>query len=65
MGVEQALVQQIYSTVEEAYLTDIRNHMTNSTNDTVSNMLNHLQYNYSQLTPHELLERKETVNKTI
>ena len=31
-GVEQALVQQIFGTVEEAYLVDIRNRTTKSIN---------------------------------
>ena len=41
--VEQALVQKIVATVKEAYLTDIRNRMTNSIKDTVSDIITHLQ----------------------
>ena len=62
--VQQALVQQIFSTAEEAYLTDILNRTTNLINDTISNFLTHLQDNYSQLMPHELFKRKDTVKKT-
>ena len=63
--VVQALVQQIVSTVEEAYLADISNHTTNSINDTVANFLTNLQYNYGQLMPHEILNCKDIVKKTI
>ena len=56
-GSEQALIQHIVGTVEEAYLSDIRNRTTNSINDTLAGVLTHLQYNYSQLMTHELLER--------
>ena len=55
-GVEQAIVQQIVATFEEAYLADICN--------TVTDMLTHLQYNYVQLIPHELLDCKEIANNT-
>ena len=64
-GLEQALMQQIVSTVEEAYLADIRNRMTNSINDTVADVLTNLQYNYGKLMPHELLEHKDIFKKTI
>ena len=53
---EKALVQKIVGTVEEAYLTDIFNSTTNSINDTVMGVLTHLQDNYGQLMPHEILE---------
>ena len=42
-GVEEALGQKIVATVKEAYLTDIRNHTTNSINSTFEDMLTHLQ----------------------
>ena len=58
-GVEQSLVQQIFSTVEEAYLADIRNQKTNSINNTLKDVLTHHQYNYCQLMPHEILEHKD------
>ena len=61
---EQALVQQIVSTADEAYLADVRNRMTYSTNNTVAGFITNLQENYSQLMPHELLEREETVKET-
>ena len=54
-GVEQDLVKQIFGTVEEAYLADIRNRTTNSINNTVAGVLTHLQEKYGQLMPHELL----------
>ena len=57
MVVEQALIQKIIVTVEDTYLADIRNRTTNSINDTVENVLTHLQDNYGKLTPHKLLER--------
>ena len=62
-GVEQALVQQISITVKEAYLADIRNRTTNSINNTVVGVLTHLQENYGQLMPHELLEKEDIVKK--
>ena len=57
-GFKKALVQQIFSTVENAYLADIRNRTINSINYTVTNFLIHLQENYGKLMPHKLLERK-------
>ena len=65
MGFEQSLVQQIVSTVEEAYLVDIRNRAADSINDTVANVLTHLQNNYGHLMPHNILNREGIVNKTI
>ena len=35
----------------------------NSINNTMTNFLTHLQYNYSHIMPHELLNRKDIVNK--
>ena len=63
-GVEQDLVQQIVATAEEAYLADIFNCTTNPINDTVSDVITHLQEKYCQLMHHELLECKEIVKKT-
>ena len=57
-GVKQALVQQIVATVEEAYLADIHNQTTNSTEDTVADVLTHFQDNYGQLMPHKILEHE-------
>ena len=62
---EQDLVQQIVVTIEEAYLADICNRTTSSINDTIEGVLMHLQDNYDQLMPYELLEREEIVKKTI
>ena len=56
-GVEQAIAQQIVGPVEESFLPDIRNRTTKSINDTVTGLLMHLQENYGQLMPYELLER--------
>ena len=56
MGAEQALVQKITSMDKEAYLMDILNRKTSSINNTVADVLNHLQDNYGQLMPHEFLE---------
>ena len=64
-GVEQALVQFFFGTVEELYLADIRNSTTHSINDTVAGALTHLQDKYDQLMPHKLLEQEYTVKKTI
>ena len=63
-GVKQALVQQIFATVKGDYLADICNQTTNSINDTMEEVLTHLQDNYGQLMPHELLEREDIVKKT-
>ena len=63
--VEESLVQQIVGMVKEAYLEDIRNRTTNFINETVVVILMHLQDNYSQLMPHELLEREDIVKKMI
>ena len=62
-GVEQALVI-FFATVKEAHLADIRNRTKNSINDTVVDVLTHLQDNYSKLMTHKLLEREEIFNKT-
>ena len=53
-GFKQALMQQIVATVKEVYLTDICNSMTNSINDTIVEVLTHLQENYGQLMEHKL-----------
>ena len=58
---KQALIQHIIDTVGEEYLVDIPNYMTNPINNTVVDILNHLQENYNQVIPHELLERKDIV----
>ena len=55
-GVEQALVQHIFSNVKEAYLVNICNRTTNSINDTVADVLPHPQDTYVQLMPHGILE---------
>ena len=65
MGAEQSLVQQIVATVKEAYLVDIRNRIIISINNTMTDVLNHLQDNYGQLILHELPYHKEIVNKMI
>ena len=57
-------MQQIIGMVEEEYQADIRNMTMNSVNDTVADVLTHLQENYSQLMPHELLEQEDIINKT-
>ena len=44
---------------------DIQNQTTNSINDTVEYVLTRPQDNYIQLVPHDILEQKEIVNKTI
>ena len=60
---EQALVQQIVGTVEEAYLADICNRTTNSINNTVACILTNLQDSYSQLMTHKILELEYIVKK--
>ena len=65
MGVEQALVHKIIYTSEEAHLVDICNRTTNYIYNTVTDVLTHLQDNYVQLMPHELLERKYIIKKAI
>ena len=64
-GLEQALVQKIVGLFEEAYLADIRNSTKNSINNTVVGVLTHLQDNYIQLMPNDLLKRDDIVKKTI
>ena len=46
MGVDQALTQQIAAIVEETHLAGIRNFRTNSINDTVADIITHLQDSY-------------------
>ena len=60
----QALVKN-KSTVEEAYLVDIRNRTNKPINNTMLDVLTCLQDNYVQLMPHNILERKDIVKKTI
>ena len=64
MGVEQALVQKIVGTFKEAYLEDILNCKTKSINDTVEEVLIHLQENYGQLISYKLIEHNDIVKKT-
>ena len=64
-GVEQALVQKIVGTFEEAYLADIPNRTRNSISNTMVGVLTHLQDNYCQLMPHELLEQEDISKKMI
>ena len=63
VGVNQYLVQQTVTTVDEEYLTDILNCITNSVNDTVDDVFTRLQDNYSQLMPHEIFENEGIFNK--
>ena len=56
-GVKQALFQQIITTVEETYIGDIRNRTTNSIYDAMEDVITHIQDNYFQPMPHELLKR--------
>ena len=65
VGVEQDLIQKIVGTYKEVYSGDIRNSNTNYINDTVAGVLTHLQENYGQLMPHDLLEREDIVKKSI
>ena len=58
MRIEQALVQKIVATVEDSYLADIHNFMTNSINNTVADVLNHLKDNYGHLMTRKLLKRE-------
>ena len=60
---DQALVQQIIVTFEEAYLEDIRNRITNPNNDIVVDVLTHLQDNCDQLITHDLLYCEDIVKK--
>ena len=56
-------MQQIVATVKEAYLADIHNHTTDSINNTMADIITHLQEKYGQLMPHEFFERKGIVKK--
>ena len=62
-GVKKSILQHIFSTVEEAYLTDIHNRTKNSINYTVYYVLTHPQENCWQLIMHKLLEREDIVKK--
>ena len=42
-GVDQDLMRQIFSTFEESYLAHTHNRTKNSINETVADVLNHLQ----------------------
>ena len=64
-GLEQAFMQQIVSTVEEAYFADIWNRATKSINNTMADVLTHLQDNFGQFMPHKIPGRKYIVKKTI
>ena len=50
---------------ETAYLADIRNRTTNFINNTGAGVLTHLQENYIQLMPHDLLKWEEIIKKYI
>ena len=52
-GVEQDSVQQIFITIKELYLKDIRTLMTNSINNTMADVITNLQEKYSQLMPNK------------
>ena len=56
-------MQQIVDMVKETYLADICNHTMKAINDTLADMITHLQENYGQLMPCKLLERKDIVKK--
>ena len=62
-GLEQALMQQIFAMVEEAYLAYIRNRIKNSINNAMLEVPTQLQDSYEKLMPHELLECKAIVKK--
>ena len=64
-GVEKPLVRKIVGTVKADYLAYIRNRTTNWINDTMAGVLTHLKEKYSQLMPHDILEREEITKKII
>ena len=49
IGAYKSLIQQIITTLEKTYLYEIRNLTTYSINDTLVNVLTHLQDSYVQL----------------
>ena len=57
MGADQALIQQIFATIDATYLADVQDRTTNSINISVSALLVHLQDTYGTLMPHELKEK--------
>ena len=57
-------MRQIFSTFEESYLAHTHNRTTNSINETVSDVLNHLQDKYSQVIPHDYLECEDIIKNT-
>ena len=62
LGVTSSLIQKIINSLEEAYLLDIRNRISNSITVKIAELLTHLWENYGQLIPRELLEREEMTN---
>ena len=56
--------ENIVGTFKEAYLEDILNCKTKSINDTVEEVLIHLQENYGQLISYKLIEHNDIVKKT-
>ena len=65
MGVEQALIQLIVTTIDAAYLADIRDRTTNSIKISVSALLVHLQDTYGTLMSHKLQEKEYKAKKTV
>ena len=65
MGVEQAPIQKIVTTIDATYLEDVQDRTTNSINISVSALLVHLQETYGTLMPHEFQEKEEEAKRTI
>ena len=65
LGVTSSLIQKIINSLEEAYLLDIRNRISNSITVKIAEPLTRLRENYGQLIPREHLEREGmTTNKS-
>ena len=65
MGVEQALIQKIISTIDATHLVDVQDRTTNYIDISVSALLVHLQDTYGTLMPHELQGKEDDAKKTV
>ena len=61
IGVENALKQQIFSSVEPQYLLALRNSTTGKLNGTIAEIIKHLFQVYRQVIPQTLFEQEQKV----
>ena len=65
LGLDSVLIQKVFTSAKETYLTNIRNHSSNSITVTIVYLLTHLQENYGYRMPQKLIYREETTNNTV